>query len=76
MTQTEVVETGVQLLANEFLPSETSTDETTLSDNEILAERYEDIAESWASDDEIRPALRDAVYRIHMATAEQLRRES
>ncbi len=74
-TQTEAIETAVQLLANEFLPSETSVDETRISSNEDLARQYEEVAESWASDEDLRPGLRDAVYRIHMATAEQLRKE-
>lgn len=75
ITQTEAIEMGVQLLANEFLPSETGVDETVISSNESLARQYEEVAESWASDEDLRPGLRDAVYRIHMATAEQLRRE-
>lgn len=75
ITQTEAIEMGVQLLASEFLPSDASVEETRFFDNESLARQYEEIAESWASDEDLRPSLRDAVYRIHMATAEQLRKE-
>lgn len=76
-TQTEAIEMGVQLLANQYLPSETTPPGFPLaapSADEALARKHEEVAEAYASDPHLSQSLKDAVWRVHMATADNLRR--